>query len=102
MSDESKESQWLLWEVFVQEKSGEPHTHAGSVHAPDAEIALMNARDVYARRGKIVSIWVVPANFITATTPGDKPSFFDPTDDKIYRHPQFYKIPKGFKDEHDG
>jgi len=37
-----------LWEVFTQEKQGAPHEHAGSVHAPDAELALQNARDVYA------------------------------------------------------
>ena len=38
-----------------------PHEHAGSVHAADAEQALQNARDVYARRGEAVSIWVVPS-----------------------------------------
>ena len=39
-----------LWEVFTQAKDGAPHEHAGSVHAPDPEIALQNARDVYARQ----------------------------------------------------
>ena len=84
------DSQLLLWEVFLQERSGAAHVHAGSLHAADAEMALQNARDVYARRGQLHSIWVVPSDAIHATTPEDSPSFFDPAPDKIYRHPQFY------------
>lgn len=87
----------LLWEVFVQSKAGAPHEHAGSVHAADSEMALQYARDVYARRGPITSIWVVPSAAIIATTAGDAGPFFDPADDKIYRYPQFYKTPRGVK-----
>ncbi|HTK40026.1 MAG TPA: 1,2-phenylacetyl-CoA epoxidase subunit PaaB [Gemmatimonadales bacterium] len=86
-----------LWEVFTQEKQGAPHEHAGSVHAPDAELALQNARDVYARRGEVVSIWVVPSSAIIASSPGEAGPFFDPADDKPYRHPQFYKTPRGVR-----
>ncbi|NIT62205.1 MAG: 1,2-phenylacetyl-CoA epoxidase subunit B, partial [Aliifodinibius sp.] len=85
------------WEVFVRIKEGASHEHAGSVHAPDAELALQNARDVYSRRGRPSSIWVVPSVSITATTPSDDGPFFDPGNDKVYRHPQFYKVPKGVK-----
>ncbi|MGE5680209.1 MAG: 1,2-phenylacetyl-CoA epoxidase subunit PaaB [Bacillota bacterium] len=91
------DSQLRLWEVFVQEGEGAPHIHAGSLHAPDKEMALQNARDVYARRGKVLSIWVVPTEAITATMPKDTGPFFDPADDKVYRHPQFYKVPKGVR-----
>ncbi|RMI13211.1 MAG: 1,2-phenylacetyl-CoA epoxidase subunit B [Calditrichaeota bacterium] len=96
-SPQNGDTQWKLWEVFVQEKQGAPHEHAGSVHAPDAEMALQNARDVYARRGRPLSIWVVPSEAITATTPSDEGPFFDPGNDKVYRHPQFYKVPRGVK-----
>jgi len=89
----SSDTQWPLWECFVQEEAGGPHVHAGSLHAPDAEMALQNARDVYARRGTPASIWVVPSAAITASQPGDREPFFDPAADKIYRHPQFYKVP---------
>lgn len=82
-----------VWEVFVQTVTGMPHEHAGNVHATDAEMALQNARDVYGRRAAPLSVWVVPAAAITATTPQDKGPFFDPANDKIYRHPQFYKTP---------
>lgn len=88
---------WPVWEVFVQTKSGAPHEHAGNVHAPDAEMALQNARDVYARRGKACSLWVVPSVEITASSPVDQGPFFDPGNDKVYRHPQFYKVPRGVK-----
>jgi ring-1,2-phenylacetyl-CoA epoxidase subunit PaaB len=91
------DSQWPLWEVFLQPPKGEPHEHAGSVHAVTAEQALQNARDVYARRGEAVSIWVVPTAVITASTPDDMGPFFDPGNDKPYRHPQFYKVPRGVR-----
>jgi ring-1,2-phenylacetyl-CoA epoxidase subunit PaaB len=91
------DSQWPLWEVFVQPPKGEAHEHAGSLHAVSAEMALQNARDVYARRGEAVSIWVVPSESITASTPEDMGPFFDPGNDKPYRHPQFYKVPRGVR-----
>lgn len=87
-----------LWEVFTQPKAGRPHQHAGSVHAADAEMALQAARDVYSRRGEAVSLWVVPADAIVASSPDDAGPFFDPADDKAYRHPSFYTVPHGVKD----
>ena len=94
---EVADSQWGLWEVFAQEEPGAPHQHAGSVHAVDAEMALQNARDVYARRKEAISLWVVPTANISASTPEDVGPFFDPANDKPYRHPQFYKTPRGVK-----
>jgi len=91
-------SQGTLWEVFTQTDDGTPHVHAGSLHAPDAEMALQNARDVYARRGKVANIWVVPAHAIRASCPEDGGPFFDAMNDKVYRHPQFYKVPRGIKE----
>lgn len=90
-------NEWPVWEVFVQTKSGLPHKHCGSVHAPDKEMALQNARDVYSRRSEGTNIWVVPANAITASSPEDIGPFFDPSNDKPYRHPTFYTIPEGIK-----
>jgi len=91
------DSQWPLWEVFVQPSQGAAYEHCGSVHAADGEGALQNARDVYARRGEAIGIWVVPSAAIVASKPEDAGPFFDPADDKVYRHPQFYKIPRGLK-----
>jgi ring-1,2-phenylacetyl-CoA epoxidase subunit PaaB len=84
---------WPLWEVFVRGRRGLSHGHVGSVHAADATMALRMARDVYTRRSEGVSIWVVPAQAITASSPDEKDPFFAPAADKIYRHPTFYDIP---------
>ena len=91
------DSQGPLWEVFMQPGDAEPHAHVGSLHASDAEQALQNARDVYGRRGEGINIWVVPAGQITASTPEDMGPFFDPGNDKTYRHPQFYKTKPGIR-----
>jgi ring-1,2-phenylacetyl-CoA epoxidase subunit PaaB len=85
---------WPLYEVFVRGKRGLNHVHVGSLHAPDAEMALHNARDVYTRRNEGVSIWVVAAEDITASSPAEKDPFFAPAADKVYRHPTFYEIPE--------
>ena len=88
----------ILFKVFVQSDDGKAHAHAGSVRASDAEMALQNARDVFARRETIKSLWVVPSSAITASQPGEAGPFFDPASDKVYRHPQFYSLPSGIKD----
>jgi ring-1,2-phenylacetyl-CoA epoxidase subunit PaaB len=80
--------------VFVRGKRGLNHVHVGSLHAPDDEMALRNARDLYTRRNEGVSIWVVPAAAITASSPDEKDPFFAPAGDKVYRHPTFYSIPE--------
>lgn len=89
----SRNKGWPLWEVFIRPRRGLSHTHVGSLHAPDAELALQNARDVYTRRGEGVSIWVVPAAHISASSPDEKDRYFDPAADKVYRHPTFYDVP---------
>ncbi len=85
---------WKIWEVFVRSKNGLSHKHVGSLHAPDAEVALKNARDVYTRRSEGNSVWVVPSEAITASAPEDKEALFTPADDKVYRHPTSYESPE--------
>ena len=89
----SVKQEWPLFEVFIRSKHGVSHVHAGSIHAPDSEMALENARDVYTRRGEGSSIWVVPSDQIAASSPSAKAALFEPSDDKIYRHPTFYDVP---------
>lgn len=86
-------SQWPLWEVFIRSKQGLDHKHAGSLHAADAQMAIENARDVYTRRMEGVSIWVVESKHIHASNPDDAESFYEPAEDKVYRHPTFYQLP---------
>jgi ring-1,2-phenylacetyl-CoA epoxidase subunit PaaB len=56
------------WEVFKQDAAGKPHQAVGSVHAADAEHALVTAAHVFARRPSAVSLWVVPADAIYSRT----------------------------------
>lgn len=84
----------LLWEVFIRSRNGLAHRHAGSLHAPDATLALQAARDLFTRRGEGLSLWVVPSAAIIASDPADKAMMFEPAESKIYRHPTFYEIPE--------
>lgn len=90
-------NEWPLWEVFIQSKQGLNHKHAGSLRAPDAEMAINNARDVYTRRNEGTSIWVVESKNIAASDPSEEGPLFDPAKSKIYRHPTFYEVPEGVK-----
>ena len=83
-----------LFEIFVRSKRGLDHKHVGSLHAEDAEHALEYARDVYTRRSEGVSIWVAKSSDIIASQEDDSASFFDPSDDKPYRHATYYPLPK--------
>ncbi|MBO9466320.1 1,2-phenylacetyl-CoA epoxidase, subunit B [Pelagimonas phthalicica] len=83
-----------LWEVFIRPRNGLSHKHVGSLHAADEVMALNAARDVYTRRGEGTSIWVVRSNQIVASDPDQADENFEPTGDKIYRHPTFYDIPE--------
>lgn len=86
---------WPLWEIFIRSQHGLSHKHVGSLHAPDAEMAIKNARDVYTRRNEGVSIWVLPAEQITASSPGDREPLYEPARNKVYRHPTFFPMPEG-------
>ena len=93
----SDEDQGILWEVFIQVKAGRPFKHVGSLHAYDKEMSMKAARDLYTRRNEGNGIWIVKAENIISSDINDGESFFDPSNDKIYRHPTFYKIPDGVK-----
>ena len=41
-----------------------------------------------------MSIWVVNSSDITASQEGDCESFYDPHDDKPYRHATHYQLPE--------
>ena len=86
---------WPLWEVFVRANRGLSHVHVGSLHAPDPDMALRNARDVYTRRNEGVSIWVVPAEAITTSDPDARGEFFESPAGKNYRHASYYTKAEG-------
>ncbi len=62
------DTQWPRFEVFLIEADGKPAEHVGSVHAPDPEMALLNARDVFVRRPYCRQLWVVPSTDVLFRT----------------------------------
>jgi len=62
------DTQWPRYEVFKQDRPGKPHESVGTVHAVDAEMALQNGRDLFVRRPKCHSLWVVRADVIFSKT----------------------------------
>jgi phenylacetate-CoA oxygenase PaaH subunit len=49
----------VIYEVFRQERKGQPFQHAGTVDAPDERFADIYAREQYGRRQESVALWVV-------------------------------------------
>lgn len=48
-----------VYEVFTQGRPGEAFVHVGEVEAPDADTALLLAKEHFARRDRCSGIWVV-------------------------------------------
>ena len=56
----------MIWEVFRQDRKGQPFEHAGSVVAPDVGFAETWAREQYGRRGESTALWLVPRDAVHA------------------------------------
>lgn len=52
------------YEVFVRTERGKPQVHAGTLEAPDDELALQYGREHYGRDQPCVEVWVVPRSAI--------------------------------------
>jgi ring-1,2-phenylacetyl-CoA epoxidase subunit PaaB len=76
-----------VWEVFRQEKDGDPMRHAGNIRAPDAELATHYARELYARRQESVRLWVVPRGAIRDLS---DPDLLQPPLDRSFKKPGGY------------
>jgi ring-1,2-phenylacetyl-CoA epoxidase subunit PaaB len=77
----------LVWEVFRQEKDGDPMHHAGNIRAPDRELAMHYARELYSRRQESVRLWVVPRTQITDLS---DPDLLKPPLDRTFKKPGGY------------
>jgi ring-1,2-phenylacetyl-CoA epoxidase subunit PaaB len=76
-----------VWEVFRQEKDGDPMRHAGNVRAPDRELAMHYAREFYSRRNESVRLWVVPRTEISDLS---DPDLLQPPLDRSFKKPGGY------------
>ena len=54
----------MIWEVFRQEREGQPFQHGGSIEAPNREFAEAYAIELYGRRAESEALWVVPRDAI--------------------------------------
>ena len=61
-----------VFEVFQQAREGQAFTHGGNLVAPDAEMALLYAREFYGRRNESRRIWVVPRDAMAANPDADR------------------------------
>lgn len=82
---------WETYEVFIQAKRGGHHTHAGSLHAADHDMALIFAKEQFARRGVCHNIWVVKTSNVFALDTEDADMFAD-NNEKKYRNPGGFKV----------
>jgi len=76
-----------VFEVFRQEKDGDPMRHAGNVTAPDLELATHYAREFYSRRQESVRLWVVPRAEIADLS---DPDLLQPPLDRTFKKPGGY------------
>ncbi|RPE13610.1 1,2-phenylacetyl-CoA epoxidase subunit B [Chitinophaga lutea] len=82
---------WNVFEVFHQEKRGAHHEHVGCVHAPNAQLALVFAKEQFARRKKCFNLWVVRSADILAFSAEDEDMFANNLD-KTYRDASGFKV----------
>ncbi|OGX84641.1 phenylacetic acid degradation b [Hymenobacter glacialis] len=59
--------QFGTYEAFHQKKEGAPFVYVGPVHAPEADVAFLFAKEQYSRRFACTGLWVVPTAAITVT-----------------------------------
>ena len=70
--------QFETYEVFHQKKEGAPYLYVGPVHAPEADLAFLFAKEQYSRRFACTGMWVVPTSAIAVTEyVGDTESAYD-------------------------
>ena len=70
--------QFETYEVFHQKKEGAPYMYVGPVHAPEADVAFLFAKEQFSRRFACTGLWVVPTAAIMVTAyVGDQESAYD-------------------------
>jgi phenylacetate-CoA oxygenase PaaH subunit len=75
------------YEVFQQAKEGDPMRHGGNVLAPDSELAVHYARELFGRRNESSRLWVVRRADITVL---EDPDLLDPPLDRSFKKPGGY------------
>ena len=82
-------SELEAYEVFQQQKDGDPMRHGGNVLAPDPELALHYARELFARRNESTRLWVVRRADIQVLEDED---LLNPPLDRSFKKPGGYTM----------
>jgi len=77
-----------VWEVFRQEREGQPFQHGGSLEAPNREFADAYAREFYGRRAESFALWIVPREAVMEV----REPYVAPVFDRDYRRVDGYSI----------
>jgi phenylacetate-CoA oxygenase PaaH subunit len=80
-------SELEAYEVFQQAKDGDPMRHGGNVLAPDAELAVHYARELFGRRNESARLWIVRRADIQILEDAD---LLDPPLDRSFKKPGGY------------
>jgi ring-1,2-phenylacetyl-CoA epoxidase subunit PaaB len=78
----------MIWEVFRQEREGQPLQHGGSLEAPNAAFAEAYAREFYGRRDESFALWVVPREAVREL----RQPYVAPVFDRDYRRVDGYSL----------
>lgn len=87
----NKEEHWQTYEVFHQRKRGDQPVHVGVVHASNPALALIFAKEQYARRQKTVALWVAKTSEVYTLRHEDE-DVFETTPGKTYREASGYSV----------
>jgi ring-1,2-phenylacetyl-CoA epoxidase subunit PaaB len=70
------------YEIFLKKDGRDEYRHAGSLNAPNDELALVLARESYLRRAEGDRLWLVDRSHLIVGDSG----FISPNADKPHRH----------------
>lgn len=71
-----------VYEVFLKKPGKAPFEHAGSLEAPDDEMAVVLSRETFTRRAEGEEMWLVARDHVIPVSA----EFIAPNDDKPHRH----------------
>jgi phenylacetate-CoA oxygenase PaaH subunit len=87
----------VIFEIFRQEREGQPFQHGGSLEAPDLGFAEAYAREFYGRRNESVALWIVPREAVVEVQEPYVGDVFD----RDYRRVDGYSIKVKLKEARD-